>query len=336
LLASLWSALWAGLLVIFFWHFRFESLGFANNDPAFDAMMQLPVTEGIGITRLAAMYLLIPIAGMIVAGSLVITETLLFLFHLDRDKLWFDAVKWSLSGWKALLAWLSANAAIYMLPFLMEQEYAIWVSITLGLSLILMLPFVVLNKDYVTATNPKGFAMPQWPGAQPVLLMAVVVAVAAPLLVYFDSFSQVQLNPWLVFLIDRLQDLIFAIFALLLSSFWINRRMQFNVVGKINLKNTGGFLSLNIMTGLWTTIVVGPPLFCLVITNFFLLPSILLANKENFEIYSKLSDASQAIGLLSVYWWIVLAPLICWMLIHAYGRLVFLLGLVEEKRVAGH
>jgi len=193
-----------------------------------------------------------------------------------------------------------------------------------------------LNKDYVTATNPKGFAMPQWPGAQPVLLMAVVVAVAAPLLVYFDSFSQVQLNPWLVFLIDRLQDLIFAIFALLLSSFWINRRMQFNVVGKINLKNTGGFLSLNIMTGLWTTIVVGPPLFCLVITNFFLLPSILLANKDSFEIYSKLSDASQAIGLLSVYWWIVLAPLICWMLIHAYGRLVFLLGLVEEKRVAGH
>lgn len=322
------------LLLAFFWHFRFDLLGLAKNDPAFDAMMQLPVTSDIAITRFTAMYLIVPIAVMIVTGSLVITETLLFLLHLDRNKLWFDAVKWSLSGWKVMLAWFSVNAAIYMLPFFIEHEYAIWVSILLGLSLLLMLPFVVLNKDYVTATKPKGFVMPQWPGAQPVLLLAIVVAVVAPLLVYYDSFSQVQLNPWLVFLIDRLQDVIFAVFTLLLSCIWINRRMQFNMVGKINYKNTGGFLSLNIMMGLWTTIVVGSPLFCMVMTNFFLMPSILLANKENFEIHSKLQDASEAIGLLSVYWWIVLAPLMCWMLTHAYGRLVFLLGLVEEKRVA--
>lgn len=331
LLASLWAALWAGLLVGFFWYFRFDALGLTKGDPAFDAMMQMPASENIRITRYAAMYLLIPLSAIIAAGSVIVVDTLLFLFHLDRNKIWFHAIKWSLSGWKALLVWLAAFSAIYMAAVLIERDYIFLISAALGISLLLVLPFVVLNKDNVVSASAKSFTRPQWPGSQPVLLAATFIAVAAPLSVFYDKFLETQLNPALIFLFDRLQDLILAIVALVLSCFWINRYKKFNLGKIISWKNVGAYLSLNIMSGLWLVLVLAPPLFFISVIEFFLLPSILLANRENFEIYSMLSGASQSFGWISAYWWIALMPLIWWMLIHADGRLVFLLGLIEDK-----
>lgn len=331
LLASLWAALWAGLLAGFFWYFRFDALALTKGDPAFDAMMQMPVSENIRITRYAAVYLLMPLSAMIAAGSVIIADTLLFLFNLDRNRIWFLAIKWSFRDWKALLVWLAAFIAIYMAAALIERDYIFLISAALGISLLLVLPFVVLNKDNVVSARAKNFTRPKWPGSQPVLLAATFIAVAAPISVFYDKFLETQLNPALIFLFDRLQDLILAIVALVLSCFWINRYKKFNLGKFISWKNVGAYLSLNIMSGLWLVLVLAPPLLFILVVEFFLLPSILLANRESFEIYSMLSGASQSFGWISAYWWIALMPLIWWMLIHAYGRLVFLLGLIEDN-----
>lgn len=329
-LAGLWAALWAGLLAGFFWYFRIES-GLAKDDDAFDAMMQMPVSDAIQISRLAALYMLAPLSGMMVAGLLILADTLLFLLHLDRDKLWFDAIKWCLSGWRAFLVWLALFFAICILPVFIGGSYMPLVSVGLGTVLITMLPFSIWNKACVVSKKPVVFVAPQWPGALLILLTAAFVAISLPLMVLFDNVEP-AIHMGLVLIIDLLESLVTAACVLLLSFMWINQSIKPNLGKVLKIDNVGPFFSLNMMLGLWMLFLFLPPVGFITIILNFLAPSIQNFYREQGPQLPALLKYSLSVGdFFAAYWWAMLIPVMYWLLMHGYGRLIFLLGLIETK-----
>jgi hypothetical protein len=331
LLAGLWAALWLGLLVGFFWYFRFESLGFMEGDSAFDAFMQTPVSKTVQTSRFAAMCLLIPLAALLAGGVLILADALLYVFRLDRNKLWFEAVKWTLGGWKAGLVWLAAFSPVWILLVSIDQAIAFWISALLAMLLVIALPFMIWNRDYVVSNQPAIFVMPQWPGSQPILLSGIFIAISAPLMAIYGTSLGPKLHPWMILLFDILQNAVFAISALLLSYFWINRSVKITSGKPLNPKSISSLFSLNLMSGLWGLVLLILPFICSAIVLAFLLPSIKYSYREqNLEIPALLKYFASVGDFFAAYWWLLLPPAMLWFFVHVFGRLIFLLDLVED------
>ena len=332
LFAALWTALCSILFVTFVWRFRFDSFGLEDGDPAMDAFLQMPVSDVIQITRFNAMLVLAPLLAVITAVILMAADALLYLFRLDRDKIWFEAVKWSLRGWKPLLIWLFAFMAIFSIPISEVHPYVMWCFAVIALLLVVLLPFVVWNKNYLASATPRNFSMPQWPGSKPVLLTAIFLAISAPAVFFYNEILSFELDGLLVFFVDRLQDFFFALSGLLLASLWVNRERKLSFRKTISLKNVGGFFSTNMMLGLWGFFLLAPPIIGGMIISIFLMPSIRHSYKERVLDDPVLLQWFVGVAdYVVAYWWVMLLPMAYWVLMHAYGRLIFLLDLIADK-----
>jgi len=334
LLAALWSGLCTLLFIGFFWQFKFEVLGFAKGDPGLNEFLQGSLTQTIGITRQTAFLLLAPVVALSSALILIVVDTLLYLFRIDRDRLWFAAFKWTLHSWKPFLLWVAALAALFLIMMKQGGEIGIisWVCLIITVLLLAILPFIVWNKDYISQAAPDKFSKPQWPGAYALLYAAIFFAVALPLVVFYNAVLADYLNLAIGFLCDRLQDIFFAAAALLIVNVWVNRskKIQFKLLA--NYKNIGTFFALNLMLGLWGIALLAPPILAAMVSLIYLLPSVLKIYEQNSQAMPQaLAILIQVMDFLVAYWYLFLPAIMCWLLIHCYGRLIHLLGLVESN-----
>ncbi len=295
-----------------------------------DAFLQMPISDAIRVTRFNAMLVLAPLLAVITVVILMVADALLYLFRLDRDKTWFEAVKWSLRGWKPLLIWLLAFMAIFSIPIV--HPYAMWCFAAIAVLLVVLLPFVVWNENYLVSAAPGNFSLPQWPGAKAVLVTAIFFAISAPAVFFYNEILSFELDGVLVFFIDRLQDFFFALSGLLLASLWVNRKRKLSFRKTISLRNVGGFFSTNMMLGLWGFLLLAPPVIGGMIISIFLMPSIRHSYKaRSVEDPVLLQWFASVADYVAAYWWVLLLPIAYWLLMHTYGRLIFLLDLIADK-----
>jgi hypothetical protein len=331
-LAAVWSAAWALFFAGFSWYFRFEILGASEGSTELDRLLALPVSDNIPIARQAALWLLAPITALLVTGSLVLADTLLYLLHLDRDKVWFQAVRWSSGSWKNFLPWFLVFLIILVLTAYFDNDYADMGLFIAGLLMVLVLPFMVWNKEYVTAIKPTRLSMPQWPGLSPVGYGAIIVAVTMTLLLLMNEFVYVAPNPFLMFIQSCIEEIVFAIVALYLTKRWINRERKFLDKNTFYLKNIASFYALNLMLGLWTLAFLAPPIISGAVIMVFFMPSILnVYQHQSYETYLLLLKATHAANFITDYWPLLSVPITSWLLVHCYGRLVYLLGLMKDN-----
>lgn len=296
-----------------------------------DAFLQMPVSDAIRITRLSALVSLAPATALLVAAIMIFVDTLLYAFHLDRSMLWLEAIKWALRGWKAMLAWVLAFCAAFLLAVNYEQPVALWISAALGVLLLCLLPFVAWNESNIEAKKPILSSKPQWPGAKPILYAATFIAIAFPLAVYYAFATEYLLHPAVSFFIDRVTDFIYAISALVIAFLWINRGKNFVLREVVNLRNVGGFFSLNLMLGLWSLVVLAPAVVYAGLISIFLMPSIARFHQDqSADMPEWLTYFDLASDFIVAYWSILLLPMIYWVLVQAYGRLIFLLELAPR------
>lgn len=326
-LAALWTALCSTLFVTFVWQFRFASFGMTEGDPAMDAFLQIPVSDAIRVTRYSALLCLAPSAALLVAMILIFADTLLYAFQLDRNKVWFEAVKWSLRGRKALLAWFSAVVAAFLLVVNIDQPVLVWIFAMLGILLFCLLPFVAWNESNIALKNPTLSNKPQWPGAKPILLAATFIAIATVLDVYYAFAEEYLLHPALSLLIGLAMNFIYAISLLAITFYWVNRSKKFSFREVVNLKNVGGFFSLNMMFGLWSLVVLAPVVIYAGLISIYLMPSITNVYKEqSVDIPVLLKYFDEASNFIIAYGSLLLLSIFYWVLVYAYGRLVFQFG----------
>lgn len=331
LFVGLWTAIWSILFIAFVWHFRFKSFGMVEGDPAMDAFLQMPVSDAIRITRYSALLALAPLAASLMAAILIFADTLLYVFHLDREKHWFEAVSWALHGWKALLAWMLAFCSTFLLAISFDHPVVVWASALLAVLLLCLLPFIAWNECSIAAKKPVLSSAPQWPGAKPILSAATLVAITVPLIAYYEFASEYILHPAASFFIDRVTEFIYATSCLVIAFMWVNRSKAFVFRDVVNLRSVGGFYSLNMMFGLWTLAILAPVVFYAALISVFLMPSIVRVYKDQLlEVPALLKYFDAASDFIVTYWSLLLLPLFYWVLVHAYGRLIFLLDLAPS------
>jgi type II secretory pathway component PulF len=79
-------------------------------------------------------------------------------------------------------------------------------------------------------------------------------------------------------------------------------------------------------------VLLVPPLGFFTIPLVYLMPSIRAVYQERHQdLPVALKYFISAGDFFASYWWLLLIPVVHWLLIHAYGRLVFLLGLIKDE-----
>ncbi|MEO8000803.1 MAG: hypothetical protein ABI644_02925 [Arenimonas sp.] len=286
------------------------------------------------MTRQTAFLLLAPVVAMSAALVLIVVDALLYLFRVDRDRLWLAAFKWSLRSWKPFLLWAATLAVLFLIMMQQGGEIGIisWVCLTLTVVLLAIVPFIVWNKDYVSQARPDKFSKPQWPGAHALLYAAIFFAIALPLVVFYNAVLADYLILVVGFLCDRLQDIFFAVAALLIVNAWVNRSKKIHFKLLSSYKNIGTFFALNLMLGLWGIALLAPPILAAMLILMYLMPSVMSIYEHNLqEMPQWLVLLIQVMDFLVAYWYLFLPAIMCWLLIHCYGRLIQLLGLVESN-----
>ena len=230
--------------------------------------------------------------------------------------------------------WSAALAVLFFIMLKQGGQIGIisWICLILTVLLLAILPFIVWNKDYVSRSRPDKFSGPQWPGGYALLYAAIFFAVALPLVVFYNAVLGEYLNLVVGFLCDRLQDIFFAAAALLIVNAWVNRskKLQFKLLA--GYKNIGTFFALNLMLGLWGVALLAPPVLATMAILVFLMPSVMSGYEQHSQdMPQSLVVLFQVLDFLGTYWYLFLPAIMCWLLIHCYGRLIHLLGLVESN-----
>lgn len=85
------------------------------------------------------------------------------------------------------------------------------------------------------------------------------------------------------------------------------------------------------MLGIWGVVLLAPPVMATMAILVFLMPSVRASLEQHPQTPSPLLTGNfQTMDFVATYWYLMLPPLMCWLLIHCYGRLIYLLDLIQK------